>query len=101
MHSDTVVTLSLRHWDRKDHTRFWLAELGPSVGVAASGLVAAAAIIAVVGTGVPVAVMASLALATCTLAFPLVVAWEVSRRRAPLGFEVVRSEMPATEYVTD
>ncbi len=98
MRSDTVITLSLRHWDRRDHARFWLSELGPALGAAAVGIVAAAAIVGVVGVDMPQAVATAIALATCAIALPTVVALEVSRKRAPLGFEVVRTEAPAAEY---
>ncbi|WP_143338263.1 hypothetical protein [Demequina sp. NBRC 110054] len=101
MRSDTVITLSLRHWTRRDHARFWIDTLAPSLAAAVIGLTTAATILIVAGTEEPRALATAALIATCGLAFPTAVAWNVSRFRAPSGFDVVRSELPSTEYVAD
>ncbi len=99
MHSDTVVTLSLRRWSRRQHARFWLKELAPSGSAAATGLVTAGALLLIVGYENPRALAAAAFIATCGVALPTAVAWNVARRRTPWGFDVVQSESPADSFV--
>ncbi len=92
MTSETVVTLSLRRWNVRDHFRFWTSELAPSLAAAAIGVIAAAAVSAVVEPGDTRMTVLAVILGTCGLAYPAAMALYIARNRPPYAFEVVTSE---------
>lgn len=89
MTSESVVTLSVRRWNVRDHARFWTTELAPSLAAAAIGVIGAIAVAAVVEPGDARLSVLAVVLGTCGLAYPAAMALYIAKSRPPHGFDVV------------